>query len=179
MLVFAQAYSLLMYVEFFIGSWLRPHLTTYAFSHTIVILPVSLALSCAFLEKPMDQLPQSAFFFGLANWTLFNIFELGRKTFASENERNGVMTYSSLFGRSGAVSLVIVMSVLSVIALSLSLSAPFWAGGAITVGIVSLGLLLISKNTQKAEKHYQSVSSFALIFNYLFYIATVWIRSAS
>src|SRR5262245_2780781 len=30
----AQAYSLLMYREFFIGPWLRPRLTTYAVTHT-------------------------------------------------------------------------------------------------------------------------------------------------
>ena len=44
---------------------------------------------------------------GLMYWCIFNLFEFARKTFAPSEERQGVESYSSLFGIAGAVILSI------------------------------------------------------------------------
>ena len=42
------------------------------------------------------------FLFGVVNWALFNLFEFARKTYAPQEERPNVDTYSSLFKPVGA-----------------------------------------------------------------------------
>ena len=68
-----------MYKEFFIPNLIRPLLTTYAMSHTIVTGLFSIALLAA-LSQTMLDLPVEAYYFALANWGLFNVFEFSRKT---------------------------------------------------------------------------------------------------
>lgn len=104
-LLFSVLYSLLMYKEFFIPEILKPHLTTYALIHTIVTLPFSLTLLSFFGQVSYSEIPFEQKIFSLLSWPLFNIFEFGRKSFCTEEERPQVPTYSSLFGRFGAVLL--------------------------------------------------------------------------
>jgi 4-hydroxybenzoate polyprenyltransferase len=106
----AIAYSLLMYKEFFIREKIRPHLTTYAVSHTVVSGMLSLALISVMSREFPWALDQSAYLFALNSWCLFNIFEFGRKTFTTVEERPGVESYSKIFGRHGAVALVLSMA---------------------------------------------------------------------
>ena len=57
-------YSLLMYEEFFIGSWLSPRLTTYAVSHTFVsvLMGYSVAVSSSGLSFTNMSLHKMLFF---------------------------------------------------------------------------------------------------------------------
>ncbi|WP_413560578.1 UbiA family prenyltransferase [Bdellovibrio sp. HCB209] len=95
-------YSLLMYEEFFIGDILRPHLTTYAVSHTFVsvLLGVSAAVGITGITD-LSVLSKHICFF-LVNWCFFNLFEFARKTFAQEEEKPNVASYSNIFGTKGA-----------------------------------------------------------------------------
>lgn len=104
----AILYSLLMYKEFFIAEKIRPYLTTYALVHTIVTTLLSFAIFSFLTKSTLLEIIQNPnfFSFAIANWLLFNIFEFGRKTFASSEERQSVDTYSSLFGGTGAATLV-------------------------------------------------------------------------
>jgi hypothetical protein len=106
-------YSLLMYREFFIGSILRPHLTTYAVMHTAVLVLLSLAVLCGLTGKMAWELGQTQLCFALNSWFLFNIFEFGRKSFLSSEEVDGVDSYSRIFSRPGAVALVLLMALVS------------------------------------------------------------------
>lgn len=101
----AMAYSFLMYKEFFIGRYLRPHLTTYAVTHTFVSMLLGWSLAAQTLGDFNPELFQKLLWMGPINWTLFNLFEFARKTFAPEEERPTVESYSSLFGVWGAVAL--------------------------------------------------------------------------
>lgn len=112
--VLAIGYSLLMYKEFFIGERIRPHLTTYAVLHTVVSSLLSLALLSGLSARPVWALPAEAYWFASSSWFLFNIFEFGRKTFTSGEERPLVESYSKIFGRFGAVLLVLAMALISV-----------------------------------------------------------------
>lgn len=102
-------YSLLMYNEFFLREYLRLRLTAYALAHTAVSVLLSLAIYSGISNQFIWQLDPAAYFFALSSWCLFNIFEFGRKTFSSEEERAAVESYSKLYGRFGAVSLTGVM----------------------------------------------------------------------
>ena len=107
-------YSLLMYEEFFIGDWLRPKLTTYAMSHTIVVTLLGLALVSANLGMMTFQSPAIPVFL-LSHWFIFNLFEFARKTFSANEERNNVPSYSKIFTLKGAYLLSASQVLLSLI----------------------------------------------------------------
>ena len=109
-------YSLLMYEEFFIGDWLRPKLTTYAMSHTIVVALLGFALVSANLGMMSFQSPAIPVFL-LSHWFIFNLFEFARKTFDGAEERPNVPSYSKIFSLKGAYLLSASQVLLSLILL--------------------------------------------------------------
>ncbi len=158
-------YSLVMYKEFFIKRWLRAHLTTYAVSHTFVVVLISVTIFVSLLGKPFSEIPREFVYFSFASWFLFNIFEFGRKTFAKSEEKKGVDSYSKIFGKLGAVLLVLAMAALS--------SLLFEKSGIFTsilflplalVGIV--GLLYTATENLYFVKAYRSLTSFYIILAY-------------
>ena len=106
----AIAYSMLMYREFFLRGFLRPRLTTYAVVHTVVTVLLTLTLFAAFTGQAPWELDGRAWRFALGSWCLFNLFEFGRKTFVTEEERDEVNSYSKVWTRWGAVALAWVMA---------------------------------------------------------------------
>ncbi len=114
--VFAVFYSLLMYEEFFIGDWLRPRLTTYAMSHTIVVAFLGLALISANLGMMTFQSPAIPVFL-LSHWFIFNLFEFARKTFDPGDEKKNVPSYSKIFTQKGAYLLSASQVLLSLVLL--------------------------------------------------------------
>ena len=167
----AVGYSLLMYREFFIGRHIRPHLTTYAVSHTVVTVLLSLTISSGLGAKLAWGLGRPALFFALNNWCLFNIFEFGRKTFSSAEEREGVESYSKIFGRYGAVVLVLSQAALS--SLSLHLMALPSATGLVfyTAGLGGLllvvGLTYATSDRAGPAKLYRVMSSVHIVLVYV------------
>ncbi len=101
----AQAYSLLMYREFFIGRWIRPHLTTYAVAHTISAAFLGGSIGFLYARALPVEVGSRALVMLLFNWCLFNLFEFARKTWAPDEERANVDSYSLIFGVPGAVLL--------------------------------------------------------------------------
>ncbi len=159
-------YSLVMYKEFFIKKWLRAHLTTYAVSHTFVVVLISVTIFVSLLGKPLSEIPREFVYFSFAGWFLFNIFEFGRKTFAKGEERKGIDSYSKIFGKLGAILLVLTMalsgnlllgkagtSVIRILFLPLAL-----------VGIV--GLSYATTENLYFAKAYRSLTSLYIILAY-------------
>jgi 4-hydroxybenzoate polyprenyltransferase len=101
-------YSLLMYKEFFLGSWLRPKMATYALTHTLI---------ASFMGFFISNSP----FFALSNWMIFNVFEFGRKTFGEGEEKPQIESYSKKFGSWGAVLIVLGFALVALIANPLSI----------------------------------------------------------
>lgn len=114
--IIAVLWSFFMYKEFFIPDLIRPYLTTYATSHTLVTLPLTLALIAGMTGD--DQIQTVDMWAALGAWLIFNIFELGRKTFQKKEERKGVESYSLIWGRFGAVALVLIHAILVAYAFS-------------------------------------------------------------
>jgi len=162
----AQGYSLLMYREFFIGGWLRPHLTTYAVTHTVVVVFLSLFSFCMAGGILPWELPLRAFGVALGCWGVFNVFEFGRKTFAAAEERPGVASYSKVWTRGGAFVLNLSQVLISLFALGWAVPfAPLQWG--IAAGITALfagcGAAYLVRNTARAAKIYRGVSGLSIM----------------
>jgi hypothetical protein len=169
-ILFATTYSLLMYHEFFIGDLIRPHLTTYATSHTVVTLFLSLAIFQASSNLMIWDLPIEIYLFAFISWLLFNIFELGRKTYMKHEEKGQVESYSKVWTRPGAVALVLIHAI---IATYLTLNIDILQGENTKVflwsivGLIALfGVFLNFPDFKWAGKTYRGFSSFYIVLIY-------------
>ena len=129
----AVLYSFAMYNEFFLGRYLRPHLTLYAVTHTASSALLGWSVAGMVLNVLPWELPPAVLLFALANWSLFNVFEFARKTYSPAEERENVETYSLNFGAWGAVALTlsqvaVAWSVVSVVGPT-TVAYAAWFGG--------------------------------------------------
>jgi 4-hydroxybenzoate polyprenyltransferase len=173
---FAISYSLLMYKEFFIKDYIRPHLTTYAITHTIVTSFLSIAIFTFINQKTFIENINNIFFifFALSNWMLFNIFEFGRKTFVNSEERPNIDTYSSLFGKKIAVTMVITQAFLSFY-LTISIDTfhnmfIIISNAILILALTIVALIFINSENKKYAKLYRNMSSVYIILFYLILI---------
>ena len=163
----AAGYSLVMYREFFIKKWLRAHLTTYAVMHTFVVVLISATIFIALFGESFTKIPGDLVYFSFAGWFLFNIFEFGRKTYARSEEKEGVDSYSKIFGRLGATLLVLAMAALSIIFISKAMGPVInnvlllWL---FPLGI--LGLLYAMFDRIRFAKVYRAITSLYIVFTY-------------
>lgn len=163
----AQGYSLLMYKEFFIGKFLRPRLTTYAVTHTVIMVLLS-ALCSVWLERCFPwRLEIRNWIFALGCFGVFNVFEFGRKTFAKTEEQPGVDSYSFVWGRAGAVLLNVSQGLLGLGAMGLAY--PYhrlqWLLGSLVIACLLIaGIIYIVRNTASAAKVYRAISSASILF---------------
>jgi 4-hydroxybenzoate polyprenyltransferase len=163
----AILYSLLMYKEFFIKDIIRPHLTTYALMHTIVLTMLSSAIFAAIMQVYSWQLSKDMLFFALNCWCLFNIFEFGRKTFNSDEERENVESYSNIFGRYGAFLLVLSQAVAQALLLFntslVSGTAFFYTMASFVILLILIGLLYAVLDRKPFGKIYRGMSSVYIV----------------
>ncbi len=169
-ILFSIGYSLLMYKEFFIASSIRPHLTTYATSHTVVTLFLSLSIFSALNNHYPWSQNLDFFLFSFMSWFLFNIFELGRKTYQPDEEQKEVPTYSNVWGKWGAFSLVLIHAI-AVTILSLQLSTIEYSFMLYAqTGCLSLlflvGTLYLLTRTPKTGILYRNFSSIYIVLIY-------------
>lgn len=162
-------YSLLMYEEFFIGELLRPHLTTYAVTHTFVsvLLGVSAAVAITGASPRTFTLLDASFF--MMNWGFFNLFEFARKTFAPGEERPHVPSYSNIFKTYGAWALswsqVILGVALTLYALPGNPRASWIFAGAVVYTLISL--IYLFKPLASSAKLFRNVTGIYLLGHYV------------
>ncbi|MGZ3773467.1 MAG: UbiA family prenyltransferase [Pseudobdellovibrionaceae bacterium] len=164
----AIGYSLLMYEEFFIGDLLRPHLTTYAVTHTFVSCLLGLSSAVAMTGANLSNLSWSTLSFFLMNWAFFNLFEFARKTFAPNEERPHVPSYSNIFGCHGALALSLSQAIAGVLLLSFFKSHPLiWT--ALAFYFLASSVYII-KRTDQAAKFFRNLSGAYLLLHYILLI---------
>ncbi|MEE9355349.1 MAG: UbiA family prenyltransferase [Methylococcaceae bacterium] len=174
----AVAYSYLMYKEFFIGKYLSPHLTTYAVTHTFVSVLVGYSIYAQVLNRELWFMPKALLIFGFCNWALFNLFEFARKTYAKDEEREGIDTYSSLFRPIGAVLLSISQIIAAVALLGyLAINQPSFSdvissGGlyvhfCIVVIVLAAGVIYVAHPIRSTASLFRTISSAYFIIFYL------------
>lgn len=169
--IIAVIYSLLMYKEFFVSKLLRKHLVWYALTHTIIVSFISLIIFSTLTAKYFWELPVSVYIFSFGSWFMFNIFEFSRKIFATTEEKRGIDSYSKIFGRYGAVLLVIIMASLSYFMLSLTplsqliLFKKIFPASALILLII--GMCYAYFNNKISAKIFRFISSLYILFYYL------------
>lgn len=166
MLLPAQGYSFLMYREFFIGKILRPHLTTYAVCHTVIMVMLS-ALCSAWLLKCLPwQLETRNWIFAIGCFGVFNVFEFGRKTFAKTEEQHGVDSYSKIWGHMGAVFLNLSQSLLGLGAMGYAYpykNFQWLIGSSVIACLLIAGAVYIFLDTANVAKIYRTVSNASIL----------------
>lgn len=185
LLAFAQIYSLIMYKEFFIRDIIRPHLTTYAILHTVVTSFLTFAILGALKQQSIIEAyaDRDNILMALNNWLLFNIFEFGRKTYATEEERAGVDTYSSLFTPYGAFLLQLIQTGLSSYCIFTLFYNPeitllrkdFLIIGLLFIMIIFMliSALYLSTNIVRWSKIYRTFSEIYIVLVFLFMLALI------
>lgn len=164
----AIGYSLLMYEEFFIGDLLRPHLTTYAVTHTFVSCLLGLSSAVAMTNADISSLSWITLSFFLMNWAFFNLFEFARKTFAPSEERPHVPSYSNIFGCAGALTLSLSQAVLGVGLLSYFKFHPsIWIA---LIAYVFLSLIYLIKRNEMSANFFRNISGVYLLLHYILLI---------
>lgn len=163
----AMAYSFLMYKEFFIGKYLRPHLTTYAVTHTFVSMLLGFSIAAQTTGAAGLGVLQAVLIMAPINWSMFNLFEFARKTYAPEEERPSVDTYSSLFGTWGALLLSLSQVALALIFLRMTQLNGFSIQAIGAAIPVLAGLFYALNKTKKSGQAFRAIIGVYLL---LFYI---------
>jgi 4-hydroxybenzoate polyprenyltransferase len=174
----AMGYSLLMYREFFIGSYLRPHLTTYAILHTFVSVLSAGTVVSVVTGVPFWGFSSSMWLLLLANWGYFNLFEFARKTFAPAEERANVESYSKVFTVVGAVALSLSQAIVPLLIVHHVLGAGLTQlDNSILVGLLAIvvapALAFAIRPNTLAAKWFRGLVGIYLIFGYLALAATL------
>lgn len=166
--ILAVGFSLMMYEEFFIGTHLRPHLTTYAVTHTFVSVLLGLTAYVASQKQPEIHFELSTVLFLVSNWAYFNLFEFARKTYASSEEKSEVPSYSKIFGIKGAVALSFSQVVIGLLLLNNTLVLSSLSLLMIAAGLYLLVCLLFAfKPSVGNAKLYRNLSGLYLLTHYI------------
>lgn len=166
-------YLLLMGVEFFVPKWLRAHHMTYIYSHMFIIPLVDIYSTGLDWLLENAKAPTGLLFFFAVSYMNGIVLEFGRKIRTPNNEEDGVISYTFLFGtKKGTFYWILVMFV----TLLLSIAASVFAGYGILAYIVltvlfvfcSLpGLMFIRNHTQKLSKSIEYASGIWTLGMYL------------
>jgi 4-hydroxybenzoate polyprenyltransferase len=156
----AFLFSLLMYREFFAGSWLRPRMELYAVAHTFVAVLLSLTVFACVAPRLAGKDAWVLLPFALASWAVFNVYEFARKTFAPSQERSEVESYSSRLGCRAAAALTVSQGVIAgALAWSLPLSSLFRSAHVcLMVLLAGAGLLFAIRQTARAARLLQAMA---------------------
>jgi len=173
-------FSLLMFREFFIGAWLRPKMELYALAHTLVAGWMGLLVVAAVAGRFPWELPVRAWIFLVANWAVFNVFEFARKTWAPEEERAGVESYSSRLRPAGAAALAM-GQVLPAVAFAWPLlagnagrAAGLWAAALMAAVPAIAALLYVHSPVRACARLYRGAMTLFIVGYYATLAAMVW-----
>ena len=163
---FSILYSILMYHEFFIGTWLRPRLTLYAVTHTLVSVFLSSSILTALTARSTLSHAPETLKLCASSWFLFNVFEFGRKTFATIEERSDVPSYSKIFTPNGAVVLVLSQTLIAswLLAWNNAITAYLLLTG---ITLAALGATYAAQNRKETAKFFRMASSAYIVLVYL------------
>jgi 4-hydroxybenzoate polyprenyltransferase len=130
----AFVFSLLMLKEFFARDWLKRHFLVYATSHMLLMPLLSLMVfSFATGRRPWEAPGWYLVYAWVGFFVTFN-WEVSRKIRAPEDEREGVETYTRIFGTYGAAWIVLAIRVVDtalVMLVGRHLGLPWWFDAAL------------------------------------------------
>lgn len=137
----ALAYSLLMYKEFFLRSWLRERFTLYVVSHELLVIPLYCYIASFAVPATVDLYsPRLVALIMFSGAQLF-LLEVTRKVRTAEHEVASRDTYTAQYGVRGAGTLVFFTAFFSVV--GLTLYERLTTGGAGISALLGSILLLV------------------------------------
>lgn len=166
-------YLCLMGKEFFVPEWLKKHQFWYVTSHMFIIPLIDiLASGLDWVLENAAPSPGLGLFF-LVSYFNGIVLEIGRKIRDPENERIGVLTYSSMLGLKKALFLWIGILTITLIC---SLAAVYFAGYGMISYFIFAGIYLLCSTpawlslsgiTRKRAKMMEYTSALWTILMYL------------
>ncbi|MGH9363588.1 MAG: UbiA family prenyltransferase, partial [Thermoanaerobaculia bacterium] len=115
----AQLFSLLMLKEFFAGGWLRRRFLLYATSHMLIMPLLGIVVFGFAAGLPAWEAPAWFWLYALVGFFVTFNWEVSRKIRAPEEEREGVDSYTKVFGTLGAANVVLAIRVIDTALVSL------------------------------------------------------------
>lgn len=151
LLALAAGYMALMGAEFFVADWLKPRPFIYMVSHMVVMPLIDLfATACDWLVGTGTP-PTGLFWFLVVSFFNGVIIEIGRKTWAPAQERPGVESYSSAWGRGKAVSVWLAAMLLGYgCALVVAADIGFLVPVALWLGGIGLAMAVVGRRLVRA-----------------------------
>jgi 4-hydroxybenzoate polyprenyltransferase len=168
-----SGYLFLMGKEFFVAEWLKKHQFWYVISHMLIVPLIDVFASGLDWKLEGASPPSGLLFFFAVSFMNGIVLETGRKIRRPEDEKEGVVTYSSLLGSKNATILWIILLAAT---LCLSMSAAHFAGyGTIAHAILSFSfivcmvpaLLFLKSEDSKSAKAIEICSGIWTIAMYL------------
>ena len=138
----AFVFSLLMLKEFFVREWLKRHFLLYATTHMLLMPLLSLMVFSFATGRWPWEAPGWYFVYAWVGFFVTFNWEVSRKIRAPEDEREGVETYTRIFGTYGAAYVVLGIRVIDtalVILVGRHLGLPRW----FDVALVALFLVTL------------------------------------
>jgi 4-hydroxybenzoate polyprenyltransferase len=132
----AFAFSFLMLKEFFVRDWLKRHFLVYATSHMLLMPLLALMVFSFATGRWPWEAPGWYFVYSWVGFFVTFNWEVSRKIRAPEDEREGVETYTRIFGTYGAAYIVLAIRVIDtalVILVGHHLGLPRWFDVALVV----------------------------------------------
>lgn len=166
-------YLSLMGKEFFVAEWLKKHQFWYVVSHMFIIPLIDIyASGLDWLQEGVSA-PKGLLFFFAVSYFNGIVLEVGRKIRIPEDEKEGVLTYSSLHGARNATLLWLLMILVTA---GWAVAAVWFAGfgmqGFYTMLIIAIvisipAIFFLQKMTAKRAKLIEYASALWTIAMYL------------
>jgi len=179
-LLLVWAWMVLMGLEFFVPRWLKAHPLIYMATH-MAIMPLIDLFVTAVEWRPHGAPPAGLALFLALSLANGCILEVGRKLWAPENEREGVDSYSALYGSRRAVTAwmcCIVLALALLAGVGFSTGAPlatFAVGVLAAIFVLRAGLAYRAAPTPEAQAR---VDAAAGIWVFACYIAAGFVPLA-
>jgi len=151
-------YLCLMGVEFFVPKWLKNHHMIYIYSHMLIIPLVDVYASGLDWLLEGAEAPVGLFFFFAVTYLNGIVLEFGRKIRTPDNEEEGVVSYTGLFGTNrGVIYWILLMFATMLLNIAASIYAGYGMVAFVILGVMfaicSLpGFLFLSNHTKKLSK---------------------------
>lgn len=131
----------LMTVEFFVPDWLKTRPVLYLVSHMAIMPLLDLFVTGAEWLRADTGPPPALALFLVLSFANGCVLEIGRKIWTPENEREGVDTYSQVWGVPRAITIWLAMTGASFLLL---LGVGFATGHLLATGLPGLVMLIIA-----------------------------------
>jgi 4-hydroxybenzoate polyprenyltransferase len=162
-----------MFKEFFVEDWLKKHQIAYVFSHMLIIPLVDLVASSAHWGVAAINPPTALGWFFAVSFFNGILLEIGRKIKLPENEEEGVVSYSKLWGMYNAayvwLGVLTVTLILAFVAAS-AIHSPIWVYVLLSVFAAAgstTAVLFLKSPTQKKAKMIENASGLWTMGMYL------------